>query len=66
MTPLFWGILGLFAFFTIVTIGSLYLTVSGISSELNNAQCVRIGQFESSSLEKMNEKIVANIFEPKD
>ncbi len=25
MTPLMWGILGLFAFFTVVTVGSLYL-----------------------------------------
>ncbi len=25
MTPLIWGILGLFAFFTVVTVGSLYL-----------------------------------------
>ncbi len=25
MTPLMWGILGLFSFFTVVTVGSLYL-----------------------------------------
>ncbi len=25
MTPLFWGVLGLFSFFTVVTVGSLYL-----------------------------------------
>lgn len=25
MTPLMWGILGLFAFFTVVTVSSLYL-----------------------------------------
>lgn len=25
MTPLIWGILGLFAFFTVITVGSLYL-----------------------------------------